>query len=70
MMDEMNRILDQDAIKEAKTTWEYYVPRIVKQAKIEKGVHIEKKIQEIGITDEDCKITQLNNSTYCVYYRE
>ena len=35
--------------------------------KIEKGVHIEKKI---GITDEDCKITQLNNSIYCVYYRE
>ena len=62
----MNRILDQDAIKEAKTTWEYYVPQIIKQAKIEKGVHIEKKIQEIGITDEDCKITHLNNSTYYV----
>ena len=40
MMDEMNRILDQDAIKEAKTIWEYYVPRIIKQAKIENGVHI------------------------------
>ena len=57
MMDEMKRILDQNVITEAKTQWEYYVPRIIKQAKMEKGVHILKKIQEIGITDEDCKIT-------------
>lgn len=36
MMDEMKRILDQNVITEAKTTWEYYVPRIIKH-KMEKG---------------------------------
>ena len=55
MMDEMKRILDENVITEAKTQWEYYVPRIIKQAKMEKTVHIQKKIQEIGITDEDCR---------------
>ena len=41
--DEMNRILsDEKAIAEAKSKWEYYVPRIIKQAQREKGVQIEK----------------------------
>ena len=53
----MKRILDENVITEAKTQWEYYVPHIIKQAKMEKTVHIQKKIQEIGITDEDCKTT-------------
>ena len=74
-MDEMKRIIDQTVITEAITTWEYYVPRIIKQAQMEKGVHIEKQIQEIGINDDDCKIHILHSSTYntiytYVHYRE
>ena len=43
MMDEMNRILsDEKAIAEAKSKWEYYIPRIIKQAQREKGMQIEK----------------------------
>ena len=57
-MDEMKRILDPTVISEAKTMWEYYVPCIIKQAQMEKGVHIE-KIHEIGFSDDDCKITHL-----------
>ena len=36
----MKRILDQNAIAE----WEYYVPQIIKQAKMEKnsGIHIDR----------------------------
>ena len=57
MMEEMKRILqDPKAIVDAKSKWEYYVPRIIKQAKIEKGMQIQKKVQEIAITNEDCKI--------------
>ena len=40
MMDEMKRIIDQIVITEAITTWEYFVPCIIKQAQMEKGVHI------------------------------
>lgn len=57
MMEEMKRILNNPkAIVDAKLKWEYYVPRIIKQAKAEKGMQILKKAQEIVITDEDCKI--------------
>ena len=69
----MKRILDENAITEAKTTWEYYMPRIIKQAKMEKGVHIQRRIQEIEITDEDCKITKLTvmlTMYACIFYRE
>ena len=52
----MKQILDENAITEAKTTWEYYIPRIIKQATTEKGMHVEKKVQEFILTDEDCKI--------------
>ena len=63
MMDEMKRILSNEkAIVEAKSKWDYYIPRIIKQAKMEKGMQIEKKVQEIAITDEDSK----TNSTW--YY--
>jgi len=65
-MDEMKRILDQNAITEAKTKWEYYVPRIIKQAKMEKGVQVEKKIREFTLTEEDCKILQ--NLYTCSFY--
>ena len=67
-MDEMKRIIDQTVITEAKTTWKYYVPRIIKQAQMEKGVHIEKKIQEIGINDDDCKIHILHSNTHTIPY--
>ena len=40
MMDEMKRIIDQTVITEAITMGEYYVPNIIKQAQMEKGVHI------------------------------
>ena len=44
MMDEMKRILNEEkAIAEAKAKWEYYIPRIIKQAELEKGMQIEKK---------------------------
>ena len=49
MMDEMKRILDENVITEAKTQWEHYVPRIIKQAKMEKGVHIQKKFRKLGL---------------------
>ena len=59
MMDEMKRIINEEkAIVEAKAKWEYYIPRIIKQAQLEKGMQIEKKVQEIAITDED--IVRLN----------
>ena len=45
MTDEMKKILDENAITEAKTTWEYYIPRIIKQATTEKGMHVEKKFK-------------------------
>ena len=52
-MDEMKRILNEEkGIAEAKAKWEYYIPRITKQAQIEKGMQIEKS----SITDENCKI--------------
>ena len=39
MMDEMKRILNEEkAIAEAKAKWEYYIPQIIKQAQLEKGV--------------------------------
>ena len=53
-MDEMKKNLDENAITKAKTTWEYYIPRIIKQATTEKGM--QKKVQEFILTDEDCKI--------------
>lgn len=57
MMDEMNRILhNEKAVTEAKSKWEYYIPRIIRQAELEKGMQIEKKVQEIDIVDEDSKI--------------
>ena len=40
----MKRILNEEkAISEAKAKWEYYIPRIIKQAELEKGMQIEKK---------------------------
>ena len=64
MMDEMNRILsDEKAIAEAKSKWEYYIPRIIKQAQREKG----KKLQEIDIIDEDSKIKCLLHYYYIHY---
>ena len=65
----MKRILDENAIEEAKTKWEYYVPRIIKQAKMEKGGHVEKKIRELTLAEEDCKITKFTRAvvfTKCV----
>ena len=56
MMDEMKRILNEEkAIAEAKAKWEYYIPRIIKQAELEKGMQIEKKVHELAITNEDSK---------------
>ena len=52
----MKRILSNEkAIIDTKTKWDYFVPRIIKQAKMEKGMQIEKRVQEIAITDEDSK---------------
>ena len=68
-MDEMKRILDENAIAEAKNKWEYYVPRIIKQAKMEKGVHVEKKIREFILAEEDCKITKLTQWCLLSVYR-
>jgi len=64
MMDEMKRILDNEkAIVEANSKWDYYIPCIIKQAKMEKGMQIEKKVQEIAITDKDSK----TNNTWHYY---
>ena len=38
---------------EAKFKWQHYIPRIIKQALLEKGMHIEQKIKEIKILDQD-----------------
>ena len=38
---------------EAKSNWQRYIPRIIKQALLEKGMHIEQKIKEIQILDQD-----------------
>jgi len=46
---EMARILDDpNAITKATTNWEFYVPRIIKQAMFEKGANIDKITKEIG----------------------
>lgn len=43
MMEEMKRIINEEkVITEAKAKWEYYIPRIIKQAQLEKGAQIEK----------------------------
>lgn len=56
-MEEMKRILNEEkVITEAKVKWEYYIPRIIKQAQLEKGAQIERKICELAITDEDSMI--------------
>ena len=48
MMDEMNRILhNEKAVTEAKSKWEYYIPRIIRQAELEKGMQIEKKSRKL-----------------------
>lgn len=44
VIDKMKRVLNENAIAKAK--WEYYVPQILKQAKMEKGVHVEKKFRK------------------------
>ena len=57
MMEEMKRTLNEEkVITKAKTKWEYYIPRIIKQAQLEKGAQIERKIYELAITDEDSMI--------------
>ena len=57
MMEEMKRILnDETVITKAKAKWEYYIPRIIKQAQLEKGAQIERKINELAIADEDSMI--------------
>jgi len=64
MMDEMKRMLSNEkAIVETNSKWNYYISRIIKQAKMEKGMQIEKKVQEIPITDEDHK----TNNTWHYY---
>ena len=40
-------------IKEAEITWRKYVPKIIAQAKLEKGVNVEQKIWEIELGDQD-----------------
>ena len=50
----LERILkSKGAIKEAEVTWAKYVPKIIAQAKLEKGVNIEQKIREIELDDQD-----------------
>lgn len=56
-MEEMKRILNNSkADLEAKSRWEHYIPRIIKQALMEKGTQIEHKIKEITILDQDSNI--------------
>ena len=39
----MNRALhNEKAATEAKSKWEYYIPHIIRQAELEKGMQIEK----------------------------
>jgi len=55
-MNDMKRILKSESIvKEAEEKWKKYVPKIIAQAKLEKGVHVEKKLKEIGLDDQDGK---------------
>ena len=50
---DMERILkSKGAIMEAEITWRTYVPKIIAQAKLEKGVNIEEKIREIELHDQ------------------
>lgn len=52
----MKRILNNSkADIEAKSRWQHYIPRIIKQALMEKGTQIEHKIKEITILDQDSK---------------
>ena len=51
---DMERILKSNgAIKEAEITWRTYVPKIIAQAKLKKGVNIKEKIREIELHDQD-----------------
>jgi len=64
---EMARILDDpNAITKATKNWEFYVPRIIKQAMFEKGATIEKIRKEIGITEDDSKIYNIKYTTYII----
>ena len=63
----MARILDDpNAITKATTNWEFYVPRIIKQAMFEKGANIDKITKEIGITD-DSEIQTIKYTTYIIF---
>jgi len=65
----MKRILNSESIiKEAEVKWKKYVPKIIAQAKLEKGVNVEKKLKEIGLDDQDGKyicMPQRSDLTQC-----
>ena len=64
-MEEMKIILNEEkVITEAKAKSEYYIPRIIKQAQLEKGAQIERKIYELAITDEDSTINAYGINFY------
>jgi len=54
------------ATKNSTKNWEFYVPRIIKQAMFEKGATIEKIRKEIGITEDDIKIYNIKYTTYII----
>ena len=60
----MKRILDENAIAKAKTEWEYYVPQIIKQAKMEKGVHVEKKSGNSHCQRKTVRLHNLHSGVY------
>ena len=53
-MNEVKHILkSKSIIKEPKPQWKSYTAKIIAQAKLEKGVNVEKDMWEIGLTDQD-----------------
>ena len=46
-MNDMKQILKSESIvKEAEEKWKKYVPKIIAQAKVEKGIHVEKNCKK------------------------
>ena len=47
MLAELQRIVGTDIVSGAKMTWQKYTPKIISQAKLERGAQITKAVSEL-----------------------
>ena len=56
MLDELCRILNNDnAVTNARSAWQLYVPKIISQAQRENGVRITSRCSSLIISEDDSK---------------